>query len=61
MLTNSNFKMTLSFTMVSNIAITTLKFVNKVGAKIQENGLLEFKQATLSIFGLKDNFYIALW
>ena len=60
MLTNSNFKMTLSFTMVSNIAITTLKFVNRVGAKIQENGVLEFKQATLSIFGLKDNFYIAL-
>ena len=61
MLTSPNFKMTFSFAIVSNIAITTLKFVNKVGAKIQENGVLEFKQATLSIFGLKDNFYIALW
>ena len=31
MLTSSNFKMTFSFTII-NIAITTLKFVNKVGA-----------------------------
>ena len=32
--TSSNFKMTFSFAIVSNIAITTLKFVNKVGAKM---------------------------
>ena len=34
MLTSPNFKMTFGFAIVSNIAITTLKFVNKVGAKI---------------------------
>ena len=34
MLTRLNFKMTFIFVIVSNIAIATLKFVNKVGAKI---------------------------
>ena len=33
MLTVSDFKMTFSFDIVSNIAITTLKTVNKVAAK----------------------------
>ena len=32
MLTSRNFKMTLSFIIVSNIAIATMKFINKVGA-----------------------------
>ena len=40
--------------------ITTLKFVNKGGAKIQGNGVLKFEIATQSIFGLKNNFYITL-
>ena len=61
MLTSSNFKMTCNFAIVSNIAITTLKFVNKVGAKLLGNGVFEFKQDTQSIFGLKNNFYITLW
>ena len=34
MLTSPNVKMTFSFTIISNIAITTLKFINKVGAKM---------------------------
>ena len=34
MLTSPNFKMTFSFAVISNIAITTLKFINKVGAKM---------------------------
>ena len=34
MLTSSNFKMTTSVATVPNIGITTLKLVNKVGAKI---------------------------
>ena len=34
MLTSSNFKMKFIFAIVGNIAITTVKFVNKVGAKI---------------------------
>ena len=33
-LTGQNFKMMFSFAIISNIAVTTLKFVNKVGAKI---------------------------
>ena len=33
MLTNPNFKMTFIFAIVSNIGITTLKFINIVGAK----------------------------
>ena len=59
--TSPNFKMTFSFAIVSNIAITTQKFINKVGAKMQGNGVLKFKKAAQSIFGLKNNFYIALW
>ena len=61
MLTSPNFKMTFSFTIVSNIAINTLKFASKVWAKIYGNGHLEFKKATQSIFGLQNNFHIALW
>ena len=53
--------MTFSFAIVSNIAITTLKFVNKVGTKIQGNGVLEFEKSTQSVLGLKNNFNIALW
>ena len=34
MLTSPNFKMPLSFAIVSNIAIATLKFINKEGAKM---------------------------
>ena len=34
MLTSLKFNVTFSFAIVSNIAITTLKFVNNVGAKI---------------------------
>ena len=49
--------MTLSFAIVSNIAINTLKFKSKVGAKMQGNGILKFKKATQSIFGLKNNLY----
>ena len=46
--------------MVSNIAITTRKFVNKVGTKMKGNKVFKFKQITQSIFILKYNFYIAL-
>ena len=53
--------MTFIFAIVSNIAITTLKFVNNMGTKIKGNGVLEFKQTTQSIFGLENNFNIALW
>ena len=60
MLISPNFKMTFSFAILSNIAITTLKFKNKVGTKMQENGVLKFKKATRSIFGLKNKFYITL-
>ena len=52
--------MTFSFAIVGNIAITTLKLMNKVGAKMLGNGFLKFKKAAQSIFGLKNNFYIAL-
>ena len=40
MLTGSNFKMTFTFAIVSDITITTLKFVNKMGVKIKGNGVL---------------------
>ena len=65
MLTSPTFmtfmKLTFIFAIVSNIAITTLKFVNKMGAKLKGNGVLEFKKATQSIFRLENIFYIALW
>ena len=61
MLTSPNFKMTLTFAIVRNTAITTLKSLNKVGAKVQRNRVFEFKKATQSTFGLKNNFYTALW
>ena len=50
---------TFSFAVVNNI--TTIKFANKVEAKIEANIVLEFKQTTESIFRVKNNFYIALW
>ena len=55
--------MTFSFVIVRNIAITTLKFVNKVGAKIWDNVVLEFKQGTEKRFldWKKKNFYIVFW
>ena len=37
---SSNVKMTFSFVIVSNIVFTTLKFENKVGAKLNLNKLL---------------------
>lgn len=61
MLTSSNIKMTFSFARVSKIAIATLKFVNKDGAKKQGNRVLEFKKITQSIYRLEKNFYVALW
>ena len=61
MLASPNSNMTFSFTKVSNIVITTLKSLNRMGAKVKRNEVLEFKKATQSIFGLKNNFYIALW
>ena len=61
MLTSPNFKMTFSFAIVSNIAITTRKFINEVGGKMEGNVVFKSKRATQSIFGLKNNFYIALW
>ena len=42
-----------SFAIISNIAFAKLKFVNKVGAKI-ENRILEFMQMTQLIFRLKN-------
>ena len=48
MLTSSNFKMTFSFAITGNIAITTLKLVNKVGAEIG-NKVLEFEQMADSV------------
>ena len=53
--------MTFSLAIVSNIAFTTLKLLNKVGGKIQGNGFLVFKQATQPNFELEKNFYIAFW
>ena len=61
MLTSPSFKMTFSFAIVSNISITALKFVNKVGVKIWGDGVPEFKKSTQSIVALKNNFDIALW
>ena len=54
MLNSPNFKMTFNFAIANNIAITTLKFTNKVGANMWGNGVLKFKKATQSIFGLKN-------
>ena len=54
MLTSPNFRMTFNFAIVNDIAITTLKYTNKVGAKMWGNGVLNFKKATQSIFGLKN-------
>ena len=54
-------KMTFSFAIVSNIANTTVEFVNNLGAKIQGNGALEFKQATQSVCRLESNCIIAFW
>ena len=49
MLTSSNFGMTFSLAKISNIAITTLKFLHKMGAKTQGNGVLEFKKLLIQL------------
>lgn len=48
MLISSYFKMAFSFAIISNIAISRLKFFNKVEAKIQGNGVLESKKIAQS-------------
>ena len=50
--------MTFSLAIVSNIAFTTLKLLNKVGGKIQGNGFLVFKQATQPNFELEKTFIL---
>ena len=48
MLISSYFKRAFSFAIISHIAISRLKFFNKVEAKIQGNGVLESKKIAQS-------------
>ena len=50
----------LTLTIVNNIPIAS-EIYKSGGSKDIANGDLEFEQATQSFFGLKNNFYIALW
>ena len=50
----------LTLTIVNNIPIAS-EIYKSGGSKDIANGDLEFEQATQSVFGLKNNFYIALW
>ena len=53
-------KMTFNFTIISNVAITTQKFVNKMGTKFLENATLKSKKVTQTILRLENNFNIIL-
>ena len=46
MFSGPHIKMTFSFTIISNVAITTQKFVNNMGTKFFGNAIIKSKKAT---------------
>ena len=52
--------MTFSFTIISNVAITTQKFVNNMGTKFFGNAVFKSKKVTQTIFRLENNFNVTL-
>ena len=56
MLSGPHIKMASSFTILSNVAITTQKFVNNMGTKFFGNAVFKSKKVTQTIFRLENNF-----
>ena len=52
--------MTFSFTIISNVAITTQKFVNNMGTKFFGNAVFKLKKVTQTSFTLENNFNVKL-
>ena len=52
--------MTFSFTLISNVAITTQKFVNNIRTKFFGNAVFKSKKVTQMIFRLENNFNVIL-
>ena len=52
--------MAFSFTIISNVAITTQKFVNNMGTKFFGNAVFKSKKVTQTIFRLENNFNVTL-
>ena len=52
--------MTFSFTIISNVGITTQKFVNNMGRKFFGNAVFKSKKVTQTIFRLENNFNVTL-
>ena len=60
MFSGLHIKMTFSFTIESNVAITTQKFVNNVVMKLFGNAVFKSKKVTQMIFRLEKNFNVKL-
>ena len=60
MLSRPDIKMTFSLTIISNVAITTQKFVNYMGTKFFGNAVFKSKKVTQAIFRLENNFDVTL-
>ena len=56
MFSGPHIKMAFSFTIISNVAITTQKFVNNMGTKFFGNAVFKSKKVTQTIFRLGNNF-----
>ena len=52
--------MAFSFTIISNVAITTQTFVNNMGTKLFGNAAFKSKKVTQTIFRLENNFNVTL-
>ena len=58
MFSGLHIKMTFSFTIISNVAVTTQKFVNNVVMKLSGNAVFKSKKVTQMIFRLEKNFNV---
>ena len=60
MFSGPHIKMTFSFPIISNVAITTQKFVNNVVMKLFGNAVFKSKKVTQTIFRFEKNFNVKL-
>ena len=60
MFSGPHIKITFSFTIISNVAVTTQKFVDNMGTKLFGNAVFKLKKVTQTIFRLENNFNVTL-
>ena len=60
MFSGPHIKMAFSFTIISNAAITTQKFVNNMGTKFFGDAVFKTKKFSQKLFRLEKNFNVTL-